>query len=539
MKIRSFPVLIFYLLLAACANLKTPNGGPKDERPPALLRSTPTNKQLNFKGKTVELTFDELIKIHNPKEEIIISPSPGKEIEITAKQTRLFITSKEGWKDSTTYTILFREGVQDITESNSPTNLKLAFSTGATIDSLRISGTVQELLKGIPVEKITVAIFSQDTFDIFRDTPHYFTKTDKKGLFSLENLKDGQYYIYAFDDKNKNLKVESRSERYGFIAKKLMLENHIDSLNIGLIILDSRSLKVTAIRNIGNVTRVRFNKYITDYTLEANQDVTNAFGGNQTEINLWNPDTLGDSIKIHLFASDSIDTRVDTIFYIKKTNAKPIKENFKWSLGTPAVDPETGKFITVMDFNKPVSTINFDSLFINLDSLHRVAISKENISINSKQKKITISKEIDKKIFKEEKDPELTLQAGNGFVYSIEGDSTKKLIVPISIQWPEDAGILFVQTITKEPNYLIQLLDGQGKLQRSIQNMVKYSFTNLLPADYQIRIIIDGNKNNKWDAGDFSKRLEPEKVIFYKTSEGKQSFPMRANWEYGPLLIKF
>jgi hypothetical protein len=32
---------------------------------------------------------------------------------------------------------------------------------------------------------------------------------------------------------------------------------------------------------------------------------------------------------------------------------------------------------------------------------------------------------------------------------------------------------------------------------------------------YSIRAIIDTNKNNKWDTGNFLKRLLPEKTIYY------------------------
>jgi uncharacterized protein (DUF2141 family) len=539
MKVRLIPVILFYLLLAACANIRTPSGGPKDEKPPVLLKSIPQNKDLNFKGKTVELNFNEAIKVNNPKEEIIMSPSPGKDIEIKVKQNKLYVTPKDGWKDSTTYTLLFREAVQDITENNSPINLKLAFSTGPTIDSLHITGKVEEILKGLPVEKITVAIYSQDTFDIFKHTPNYFTKTDKRGVFALENLKHGNYKIYAFDDKNKNLKVESRTERYGFISKELTLHANVDSLRLGLFMLDSRPLKITAIRNVGNVTRLRFNKFITEYSFRPDSNIVNAFGDNQTEINFWYPDSANDSIQLHLTATDSIENKIDSIFYIKKTNVKVPKERFKWSSGHPSVDPETGKFKTVLDFSKPVITLNFDSLFIKLDSVNKVAISKEDIEINTKHKLITVAKEIDKKIFKQEKDPELDLYSGLGFAFSIDGDSTKASTVPVDILWPEDAGVLLVEVQTSAPNFIIQLLDGSGNIKRIVPNTRKYTFTNVPPGSYQLRLVVDDNKNGKWDPGNISQHKDAEKVIFYRTTDRKQSFPIRANWELGPLIIKY
>ena len=539
MKVTGLILLCFTMLIIGCASLTTPSGGPKDSKPPKLIKSIPSPNQTNFKGKTVELIFNEFVKLNNPKEEIIISPSPGKNVEIKSNGTRVTITPKDNWQDSTTYSIVLREGIQDITESNSPPNLKIAFSTGPNIDSLNMSGTIKNLLLGTPADKVTVALYSSDTFNIFSHTPSYFTKTDKNGKYKLENIKAGRYGIYAFDDKNKNLKVESRTERYGFLANKIDLRKPTDSVDIGLIMMDSRPLKITAIRNVGTITRLRFNKYITDYSIQSEKEVTHAFGDNQTEIVFWNPAIVGDSLQLHLVARDSIQTAADSSFYIKKTNIKPIKENLKWSLGAPSVDSETGSFKTVMKFSKPLLTLNFDSLFIKLDTTRTIPIVKEDISIDERRKEISISKILDKQLFTGKKDPRLSLKAGKGFVYSIDSDTSKSISTAIPILWPEDTGVLLLQTNTREENYIIQLLNKDGKIISSVQNVTKYTFKNLPPAEYSIRIILDTNKNGKWDPGNIVKGEEPEKVVFYKTTNGKQSFPMRANWEYGPLILRF
>ena len=532
-------LLCLSLLITGCASITTPSGGPKDSKPPILIKSIPSPNQTNFKGKTVELVFNEYVKLNNPKEEIIISPSPGKNIEIKSNGTKVTITPKDNWQDSTTYSIVLREGVQDITESNSPPNLKIAFSTGPTIDSLNMSGTINDLLLGSPADKITVALYSPDTFNIFSHTPSYFTKTDKSGKYKLENIKPGRYGIYAFDDKNKNLKVESRTERYGFLSNKIDLRKPTDSVNIGLIMMDSRPLKITAIRNVGTITRLRFNKYIVDYSIQSEKDIIHAFGDNQTEIIIWNPIIKGDSLLLHLVAGDSIQTEADSTFFIKKTDVKPIKENLKWSLGIPSVDSETGTFKTVMKFSKPLITLNFDSLFIQLDTTSTIPIVKEDISIDERHKEISISKILDKQLFTGDKDPRLTLKAGKGFAYSIDRDTSKSITTPIPILWPEDTGVLLTQVITREKNYIIQLLAKDGKIVSTAQNVAKQTFKNLPPAEYSIRIILDTNKNGKWDPGNIIKGEEPEKVVFYSAPNGKKSFPMRANWEYGPLILRF
>ena len=113
-------VLISTLLimtLASCANQTTPTGGPQDKTPPLLLSSSPTHNQKNFKGNKVELVFNEAIQLREAKEQIIITPSPAKEITFTAKKNTVIVEPETKWKDSTTYSILFRESVRDLQSS--------------------------------------------------------------------------------------------------------------------------------------------------------------------------------------------------------------------------------------------------------------------------------------------------------------------------------------------------------------------------------------------------------------------------------------
>src|SRR5258708_5977541 len=88
----------FLILSYGCATLTTPTGGTKDSKKPYLFKSVPTDNSLNFKGKTITLTFNEPVKLNNPKEEIIISPSPGKR-EIKVKGNSVTITPEKGWQD--------------------------------------------------------------------------------------------------------------------------------------------------------------------------------------------------------------------------------------------------------------------------------------------------------------------------------------------------------------------------------------------------------------------------------------------------------
>ena len=62
------------LLVAACASIGSPDGGPYDETPPVFLGSEPEPFALGVKDKRVTLDFDEFIKIEKAAEKVVISP---------------------------------------------------------------------------------------------------------------------------------------------------------------------------------------------------------------------------------------------------------------------------------------------------------------------------------------------------------------------------------------------------------------------------------------------------------------------------------
>ena len=68
----------------------------------------------------------------------------SSEYEFTLKKNTFKITFDEFFKDSTTYTLNFRESIQDITEGNPTKDNKFTFSTGDYIDSLSIASILCE-----------------------------------------------------------------------------------------------------------------------------------------------------------------------------------------------------------------------------------------------------------------------------------------------------------------------------------------------------------------------------------------------------------
>ena len=76
-----FLAALLSVILYSCANIGSPNGGPYDEQPPKFIGSVPAPNAVNYKGKTVDIFFDELIQIESPSQNVIITP-PQKELPI-------------------------------------------------------------------------------------------------------------------------------------------------------------------------------------------------------------------------------------------------------------------------------------------------------------------------------------------------------------------------------------------------------------------------------------------------------------------------
>jgi len=545
MKLRQIISVILFNSILGCASVATPTGGAKDELPPELLSANPTTGQKNFKGNQLQMTFSEAIKLKDPKEEILITPSPGSNTTFTIKKDKLIIEPEKAWEENTTYSLNFRDGVQDLTEGNPAENLRIAFSTGPDIDSLSISGQVAFTFSEKIPEKITVALYQSDTTDIFTQAPTYFTKTDKEGQFSIQNLKSGKYYVYAFDDKNKNLKIESKNEKFGFLAKPIELESNQDSLTIYLIGVDTKQPTLTSIRHTTQTTLVRLNKNPDSLhiTLADISKGLATFGDKPSELIFYHAFKEKDSLKVNLFLKDSVEQTLDTTFYLKHSETKVAKESFTTKEQLDIYNPVTKIFTYQLSFNKPLASLNLDSIYIRLDSTSVIKIEQTDLKIDTLFHLLTLNKKIEQP----SPDPEANkkkkknpfLRFGKGAIISYELDSIKTIVKEITFLREEDTGSVAIKVETEEKNYLVQLLSRDDKLIQQLRNPKEISFKFLKPLEYKLRVIIDTNGNGKWDAGSFTKGIEPEKIFFYKSEEGKYSFPIRANWEVGPLGIKF
>jgi len=518
--------------MCSCANIGSPSGGPRDTIPPSLIKSSPKQGQKNFKGNEIALEFDELMKLKNPKEEIIITPDI-KTAKFSAKKSTVLIDFDEKLFDSTTYSISFREALQDLNEGNPAEDLTLAFSTGNEIDSLLIRGNVQLLLKGVPCDKYTVALYQSDTFDIFKHQPLYFTRTNKTGDFKMQNLKAGEYFIYTFEDKNKNLVLESKNEKFGFKPEKISIQADKDSIELKAIALDARPITIAGIRSLGHFTKVRLNKNLTAYTLTSldtlDKKIRHCFSATQAEIDIFPNRPTTDSTLIKLTGVDSLNQTIDSTFYIKQTTARSLKEKIKVTLAKAELTDDSHKFYAELNTSELLSNILPDSIYIFPDTITQIPFSRENIRFDTLRRKIFIEKTFQKKDSIKWNKAKFIL-GGMAFT-SIHGDSTKKSTLPISYITAEETATLIVEFPTVIPDMVIEILDEGYKPIASFPQAKIITIKNLSPTSFILRAISDDNKNGVWDPGNPNKKILPENISFYINQEGKKQIPLRANWE--------
>ncbi len=566
MKLNIYLIILVILISGIrCAKQTQPTGGPKDEIPPKLLESSPPNRQTNFKGNEIQLTFDEAIQTNNPREQIVITPSIGKKFELTNRKTKAILKLNSDLTENTTYTISFRESIQDLSEKNSAVNLKIAFSTGNLIDSLSISGIVYDLLEGEPKKNITVAAQRySDTLDIFKHEAQWITLSNEKGEYSLENLKDGNYLIYAFDDKNKNLLVDSKNESYGFISSPVNLDTSITQLNIPLVRLDTRPLKLISSKPLTSYFNIRFSKGILNYVIKPVDStfITQSIIEDISTIKVFNTFPEIDSLQSRIIATDSINNTIDTVLFIKFDKRQTPKDKFTIRSEDVIFIQPKGTLSSAVSFSKPVRHFSTDSIFIQLDSANFIRFDTTDFKWNANRTHVSISKIVQKETdftktpvqpgrsrssgernTREEKTQDLNdtkipvfnqLIFGKASFISIEQDTSAHLKLSIKTNTLENTGTLLVSTPANEST-IIQLIKGNTIIRESKEPNPRFEY--LEPADFKLRLIIDKNNNGIWDPGNFYKRTEPEAVIFYENEKKNKNVTIKANWEVGPLLI--
>lgn len=205
------------VLMAACASVGRPEGGPRDVLPPEPVRSYPAMGETNVRRTDFSVVFDENIALDDAFNKVVISPVQSEPPQVSANGRRVSIALRDTLVPNTTYTIDFGDAIKDLNEGNVLDGFALDFSTGDRIDTLRVSGRVLRASNLEPAQGILVAAYANTADSAIRTLrPDRIARTNQYGQFTLRNLADRDYRIYALEDINRDYHWD-RSENVAYL----------------------------------------------------------------------------------------------------------------------------------------------------------------------------------------------------------------------------------------------------------------------------------------------------------------------------------
>ena len=599
MSVKNFAIYAMLLLLAACASMGTPDGGPYDETSPVFLSSTPQANALNVKESKITLEFDEYVNLKNAYEKIVVSPPQMQQPEIKVNGKRITVELFDTLKPSTTYTIDFNDAIVDNNEGNPLEAFSFVFSTGESVDTLGVSGTVLDASNLEPIKGILVGLHSDHSDSAFVKKPfERISRTDSRGRFTMRGVAPGKYRVYALADANGNYRYDQKSEKIAFLDSLVVpfavpawrndtiwhdsitidTVKRVEYMRLGPddIVLRAFNVPISMqyLVKSPREQHKRFNLYFAapldtlPIVRGLDFDSSDAFviekNATNDTLTYWLKDSLvyyRDTLTVEVTypVLDSLENmvpRADTLRLVpRKSRAKVLEEERriyeenekdflksarrrkdfdkdnppKYIPPTPYLDMRTSGSYT-MDVNKdfkiyfpePLSCV--DTAAIHLYQV--VDTLKQPIPYVFRQSPENVREYILYAEWRPEK--EYKLEIDSAAFQGLYGVSSKRFEQTLMFRSLDDYSTLRLNIPGTGNNAVVELLtSGDVPVASQRTNNSRCTFFFITPGKYYLRLFMDDNGNGKWDAGDYEKKLQPEKVYYYP-----RKLDLRAMFEY-------
>lgn len=521
--------LIPILVLFGCAAQQPPQGGPRDLTPPKLVKAVPANKTRNFAAKEIDLQFDEFIKLTNQYQEISMSPAMEKAPEYNSNKRDLKIKFKDTLQKNTTYVINFGKSIQDVNESNVLKNFTYVFSTGPHIDSLSVTGSVTNTLTQEKEKDVTVMLFplKQDTL-FGKKKPSVYATTDSSGNFSLNNLHENDYRIYALKEASPNKIFDNDQELIAFLKNPIHLKSDTSNIQLNLFKQLPEKFRFSEKRfdTDGKMVFV-FNKALNNpsmkiiYPADLNRQKQVEFSKTKDTASVYLHNMNFDSVRVVVFDNNK---PVDTTSLLKGK-----KETFQRTLtfqyninGNNLLKPRSDLILTA---SLPIENFDNSRVTLNEDSI-AVAVSDYTLQKDTGNfKKFALK-------YRWRQGSKYEIILNESAFTSIYGDKNKRLPSKrFQVDKTENYSSLTVK-VTVPPDtskaYVVELLNEQKVVLQSnpIRSSTSVVYNNYLTGKYLIRVIYDENRNGRWDSGNVRQKRQPENIWV-----SDKVIALRPNWE--------
>lgn len=575
MSIRFLPSAVFLavtsLILIRCANPVTPEGGPKDVKPPQIIECIPANASAGFKGSSIRIDFDEFINLKNPTSEILISP-PLKELpDFRLRGKSLIIKLADSLRPNTTYTINFGKAINDITENNVLTGWTYVFSTGDYVDSLSLRGKVLNAFDLKAQKEVFALLYMNNNDTIPFDSlplkvaPYYIIKANENGDFLFTNLQQADYKLMAINDQNNDYIYNQPSEKIAFLdslvkplyippptppdSTKKDTTGTLKQDTLKPVVPAGPSYELHLFEEQDSIQRIIKKTVIRDgmvffsfkYPLKKpelqplNPDSVSPWcieeiSTKHDSLTLWLLNSTKDSLILRITDQDKlVDTaRLDLKIKIPKRKSEK-KENEHEPLGIKMISGSSQfnqfKSRFCLEFSYPLSRWDFSGIKL-VDG--KDTLIPQVVFCDSIKRKIVINYK-----WKEEKPYTVIIPDSSFFgINQLANDSLVQSFKTRAIK--EFGSLILTLDIDQHPgNYIIQLLTEKETLleEQFLNKSGKVKFEYITPGKFLIKIILDRNKNQRWDTGSYRNKIQPEEVRYFsKTIEIRANWDVEENW---------
>src|SRR5690554_1916693 len=516
-------ISIVALLLTSCGQVGSITGGEKDITAPRIIidKVQPPMGSTNTFPQQISIPFDEFIELNKPAENIKVTPSDVK-LDYVIKKKTLVLTVKEGkWAENTTYTVYLNHAVKDITESNDSI-IAYVFSTGNFLDSLQTAVQVNDAYTGKPLEGITVGLYNSPLMDdTSKSEPRYYAATNTEGIATFHNIKDADFYIYAFDDENRNNRLDA-TEKRAALKGPATLDT---TITVGPIIrlMPPKSNALVIVNNDVLPTAswcIGFNRALqSEERFEflspfPNHVVWNKRGDSLTAF--YETTKKSGAFKAVVHSSELKDTISKKYFF---------KEELKLNVETNLVNKQLAPNDTLkLSFNEPIQKVDYDKIQMEAiaegDSLRKPLIFQLD----------TISPTEIAFVFERTNQEKLFLSIPPDGIAGQNFSLVDSLKLDFTLQGVKETGNMIVEFDTI-PEYGILYIENQNtkkKIEVVFDGVEKNShrIDFLQAGKYNFYYLYDQDRNGKWSTGSIFKDETPEEIIWFTDLS-----TIRANWD--------
>lgn len=500
-------------LIYGCANMRAPEGGPRDKTPPKAINMTPKNLTTNFKADKITIEFDEYFNLQGEFKEFSISPEQEKTPVLKKRQRKLEISFIDSLEKNTTYTLNFGNAIVDANEGNILKNFTYVFSTGPKLDSLSIHGKVINTVTGKPEFDATVFILPLSRDTLFgKRKPSIFTSTDSSGNFRLNNLRKDTYKIYALKETAGDKIYQQLTDQVGFLKDPIVLTKNIDTIQLGLFKELATNFRLLDRKlNPDGSLFLSFNQQLVKPELviiepkDFSTDKLVRFTKNNDSVKVWLKEMTFDSLKI---AIKSDGKALDTVSFSREkkdtyVRANQITDNLILSSQLNPYKPY--RLFT----NFPVAKIDPSKIKFLEDSIPRTTFTLERDSTDILA--ATLKYAWNNRVT-------YNITYGEGTFIDFFGNKSKEFKRTFKLASADDYSTLTLTVEVPEAgnNYVIELLNDKKEVvaRQSITKNTKINYINYKTGTYSARAIYDSNKNDKWDTGSLKDQTQPEKIWY-------------------------